>query len=86
MEGRNCPLAKRGHSRDGKRGKPQIDFGLLCARHGCPVSVQAFALNNDAPAPVRPPAWRLRPRCGLTPLVSIARVHVPPSATLRAAP
>ena len=39
LEGRRCPLAKRGHSRDGKRGKLQIEFGLLCDREGCPVAV-----------------------------------------------
>ena len=30
LEGRHCPLAKHGYSRDGKRGKLQIEFGLLC--------------------------------------------------------
>ncbi len=42
MEGRACPLARRGHSRDGKKGKLQIEFGLLCDRDGCPVSVEVF--------------------------------------------
>ena len=34
FEGRCCPLAKHGYSRDGKRGKLQIVFGLLCDRQG----------------------------------------------------
>src|ERR1700721_1541799 len=38
VEGRCCPLAKRGYSRDGKKGKAQIVYGLLCAADGCPVA------------------------------------------------
>ena len=52
MEGRACPLAKRGHSRDGKKGKLQIEFGLLCDRDGCPVSVEVFPGNTADPATV----------------------------------
>ncbi len=48
MEGRSCPLAKRGHSRDGKKGKLQIEFGLLCDRDGCPVSVEVFPGNTPS--------------------------------------
>ena len=49
FEGRCCPLAKRGYSRDGKRGKLQIVFGLLCDRHGCPVAVEVFDGNTADP-------------------------------------
>ena len=42
FEGRCCPLAKRGYSRDGRRDKLQIVFGLLCNREGCPVAVEVF--------------------------------------------
>src|SRR5580704_8103150 len=38
LEGRCCPLAQFGYSRDGKRGKRQIVYGLLCAPDGCPVA------------------------------------------------
>jgi hypothetical protein len=30
LEGRCCPLAQFGYTRDGKRGKRQIVYGLLC--------------------------------------------------------
>ena len=43
MEGRCCPLARHGYARDGKRGKAQIVFGLLCNAEGCPVAVEVFA-------------------------------------------
>lgn len=39
MEGRCCPLAKRGYSRDGRKGTLQIVYGLLCAPDGCPVGM-----------------------------------------------
>src|SRR5271165_6428985 len=40
MEGRCCPLARRGYSRDGRRGTLQIVYGLLCAPDGCPVAIE----------------------------------------------
>ena len=71
MEGRTCPLAKRGHSRDGKRGKLQIEFGLLCDRHGCPVSVQVFAGNTADPNTVGTQVEKLRERFGLSKVVLV---------------
>jgi hypothetical protein len=40
FEGRHCPLARLGHSRDGKKGSQKIVFGLLCSADGCPVAVE----------------------------------------------
>jgi len=42
FEGRTCELAKFGHNRDGKSGKLQIVFGLLCTKDGCPVAIEVF--------------------------------------------
>jgi transposase len=42
FEGRTCPLAQLGYSRDGRRGTPQIIYGLLCDRDGRPISVEVF--------------------------------------------
>src|SRR6266481_5556839 len=47
LEGRCCELARFGYSRDGKKGKLQIVYGLLCAADGCPVAVEVF---KPAPA------------------------------------
>ena len=50
FEGKTCPLAKLGHSRDGKKGKLQIVLGLLCSTEGCPVAVpiqNAKALSHN---------------------------------------
>src|SRR5271157_3632829 len=49
MEGRCCPLARRGYSRDGKKGTLQIVYGLLCAPDGCPVASRLTALRGISP-------------------------------------
>jgi transposase len=50
FEGRSCPLAKLGYSRDGKRGTPQVIYGLLCDEPGRPIAVEVFSgqLHDDA--------------------------------------
>lgn len=50
LEGRHCPLVRRGHSRDGKKGKLQIEYDLLCNRDGCPVLVEVFLGNALDPS------------------------------------
>src|SRR6476646_7867366 len=42
VEGRCCELARLGYNRDGKKGKLQIVYGLLCAADGCPVAIEVF--------------------------------------------
>src|SRR5271163_4830062 len=49
LEGRCCELARFGYSRDGKKGKLQIVYGLLCAADGCPVAVEVFEGNTTDP-------------------------------------
>jgi hypothetical protein len=49
VEGSRCELAACGYSRDGKRGKPQIEYGLLTDPGGCPVAVRVFAGNTGDP-------------------------------------
>ena len=50
LEGRCCPLAARGYSRDGKKGKLQIEYGLLTDPSGRPVAVRVFPGNTGDPA------------------------------------
>ena len=71
LEGRCCPLAKRGYSRDAKRGKLQIEFGLLCDREGCPVAVEVFDGNTADPATVGAQIDKLRRRFGLSRVVLV---------------
>jgi Transposase DDE domain len=49
VEGRHCPLAARGYSRDGRKGKLQIEYGLLTDPAGRPVAVRVFAGNTGDP-------------------------------------
>ena len=71
FEGRTCPLARRGYSRDGKRDKPQIVFGLLCAHDGCPVAVEVFEGNTADPATLAAQVDQLRQRFQLDHVVLV---------------
>ena len=53
LEGRECPLAALGYSRDGKRGKLQVNYGLTCSPEGRPVAVEVFdgAVHDDQTLP-----------------------------------
>jgi len=42
VEGRECPLATLGYSRDGKKGKLQVNYGLVCSPEGRPVAVSVY--------------------------------------------
>jgi len=50
MEGSHCDLAARGYSRDGKKGKLQIEYGLLTDPEGRPVAIRVFPGNTADPA------------------------------------
>ena len=71
LEGRCCPLAKRGHPRDGKRGKLQIEFGLLCDAEGRPVAVEVFPGKAADPATVGVQIDKFRARFGLKKVVLV---------------
>src|SRR6266567_779809 len=71
FEGRRCPLARFGHSRDEKPGNLQIVFGLLTNRRGCPVAVEVFAGNTGDPKTVAGQVKQLRQRFGLKHLVLV---------------
>jgi Transposase DDE domain len=62
FEGRSCPLAALGYSRDGKRGTLQITYGLLCDPEGRPVAIEAFAgsLHDDKTLPAQIEKLRAR--------------------------
>src|SRR6201994_70126 len=71
LEGRCCPLAKRGYERDGKKGMLQIVYGLLCAPDGCPVAIEVFAGNTGDPTTLGPQIDKLKQRFGLTHVVLV---------------
>jgi hypothetical protein len=71
FEGRACPLARLGYSRDGKRGTPQIIYGLLCDRVGRPVAVEVFDGNLHDQATVPAQIEKLRRRFSLSSVVLV---------------
>ena len=71
MEGRCCPLAARGYSRDGKRGLAQIEYGLVTDPQGRPVEVEVFAGNTGDPATVGATVARVRDRFGIGRIVMV---------------
>ena len=71
FEGKTCPLAKRGHNRDKKKGKLQIEVGLLCDRDGRPVAVEVFEGNMGDPSTVSAQLDKLRGRFKLSRVVVV---------------
>jgi transposase len=71
FEGRSCPLATLGHSRDGKPDRPQIVFGLLTNAEGCPVAVEVFAGNTSDPKTLGSQIAKVRERFGLQRIVLV---------------
>lgn len=65
LEGRCCPLARHGHSRDGRSDKLQIVFGVICAMDGCPIAVEVFAGNTGDPSTLKSQIDKLKTRFGL---------------------
>jgi transposase len=83
FEGRHCPLAKLGHSRDDKSGKLQIVFGLLTNAQGCPVAVEVFEGNTGDPKTVASQVDKLRTRFGLQEVVLVGDRGMLTSARIR---
>lgn len=71
FEGRTCSLARIGYSRDGKKNKLQIVFGLLCSAQGCPVAIEVFEGNTGDPNTLAAQVSKLRERFGLERVVLV---------------
>jgi len=71
FEGNSCPLAKIGYSRDGKRNTPQVNYGLLTTRAGCPVAISVYEGNTADASTLMPQVDQLRKQFGLERLVLV---------------
>ena len=71
VEGRHCPLAKRGYSRDGRPGMRQIEYGLVTDADGRPVAVEVVPGDTADPATVPAVAQKLRDRFELAEVVLV---------------
>lgn len=83
-EGSQCVLAARGHNRDGKSGKRQINFGLLTDSQGCPVAIEAFTGNTSDPATVSHQLKTLRGKFGLEKVILVGDRGMLTSARIEA--
>jgi transposase len=83
FEGRHCPLARFGHSRDERPGNLQIVFGLLTNQEGCPVAVEVFEGNTGDPKTVSAQIHKLRQRFRLKQLVLVGDRGMLTSARIR---
>ena len=83
FEGRHCPLAKLGHSRDDKKGKLQVVFGLMTNGEGCPVAVEVYAGNTSDPKTVSDQVTKLRQRFGLQRVILVGDRGMITSARIR---
>ena len=71
LEGRCCELARFGYSRDKRGDRPQIVYGLLCDRHGCPVAIEAFSGETGDPSTLQAQVAKLKQRFGLARVVVV---------------
>jgi transposase len=71
FEGVTCPLAALGHSRDGIKGKLQVNYGLLAAPGGCPVSVSVYEGNTGDPTTLLEQVTKVKDVFGITNLVLV---------------
>jgi hypothetical protein len=84
MEGSHCPLAARGYSRDGKKGKLQIEYGLLTDPAGRPVAVRVLPGNTGDPAAFTQIVAVVREKFGLAQMVMVGDRGMITSARIRA--
>jgi hypothetical protein len=84
LEGRCCPLAARGYSRDGKKGKLQIEYGLLTDPEGRPVAVRVFPGNTGDPAAFTAIVEVVRDKFGLAKMVMVGDRGMITSARIQA--
>jgi hypothetical protein len=84
VTGRRCPLAARGYSRDGKKGLPQIEYGLLTDPDGRPVAVRVFEGNTADPTAFTAAVHTVRTKFGLTDLVMVGDRGMITSARIEA--
>src|SRR6516165_2578582 len=71
LEGTHCPLAARGYSRDGKKGKLQIEYGLLTDPEGRPVAVRVFPGDTADPEAFTEIVTVIRGKFGLAKMVMV---------------
>jgi hypothetical protein len=83
FEGTHCPLAKHGYSRDNRKDRPQINYGLLCNVDGVPVAIEVVEGNVGDPGTIPAQVEKLKERFKLERVIVVgdrgmvtdARIH-----------
>ncbi|MGL5065876.1 MAG: IS1634 family transposase [Microcoleus sp.] len=83
FEGKTCPLARYGYNRDGKRGKLQIVFGLMCDRSGCPIAIEVFEGNTADPTTLANQITKLKERFGIAKIIWVGDRGIISSTTIQ---
>ncbi len=83
FEGRCCPLARYGHSRDHRKDRPQIVYGLLCTRVGLPIAVEVFDGNTADPSTLSGQIEKVKDRFGISRVVVVGDRGMITSARIR---
>src|SRR6202171_5658791 len=83
FEGRCCPLARYGHSRDHRKDRPQIVYGLLCTREGLPIAVEVFDGNTADPSTLSAQIEKVKDRFRISRLVLVGDRGMITSARIR---
>ena len=83
LEGRKCELARFGHSRDHRKDKPQIVYGLLCNRDGCPIAIQVFDGSTADPGTLADQVTKVKQRFALERVVFVGDRGLVTSARIR---
>jgi Transposase DDE domain len=84
LEGRHCELAQFGHSRDHRRDRMQIVYGLLCTPQGCPVAIEVFEGNTGDPKTLTAQIVKLKERFKLDRVIMVGDRGMITSARLKA--
>jgi transposase len=71
FEGVCCPLAQRGHNRDGKKGKLQVNYGIATDRRGCPVALSVFEGSTSDSKTLMPQVEQIRSSFGIKKFVIV---------------
>lgn len=83
LEGKHCPLARFGYSRDHRKDRMQITYGLLCTSEGCPVAVEVFEGNTNDHQTVARQVQKLKGRFGLAHVVLVGDRGMVSETTIR---
>ena len=83
FKGKTCPRARYGYNRDGKRGKLQIVFGLMCDSSGSPFAIEVFEGNTADQTTLTNQITKLKERFGIAKIIWVGDRGIISSTTIQ---